>query len=186
MKRLLSVLLFAWLTICLVFSATGEALVDECFAMTDEIEVEWGMDYFTPGEVALYLYAFGELPPNYLTKEEARDMGWVSNKGNLWEIGEGLTIGGDVFGNREGLLPDAKGRTWYECDVNYFGGFRGSERLVFATDGLIYYTGDHYETFDMLYDGWYDENYLYGIDYDYEYDYYDDDSYEESWWSFSW
>ena len=66
-----------------------------------------------------------------------------------------MSIGGDRFGNREGLLPDARSRQWYECDVNYEGGYRGAERLLFSNDGLIYYSGDHYGSCELLYDGWY-------------------------------
>lgn len=174
-KKLLALLLALLLLFGAAFAQTWDVLVDGEFAMTDEISVEWGYDYFSPDEVALYLHAFGELPPNYLTKDEAKEMGWVSSKGNLWEIGYGLCIGGDKFGNREGLLPDEDGRQWYECDVNFDGGFRGGERLVFATDGLIYYTGDHYESFELMYEGWYDPEYLYGEEYD-----------EEGWWNWGW
>lgn len=62
-----------------------------------------------------------------------------------------MSIGGNKFGNREGLLPKEKGRTYYECDVNYESGYRGEERIVYSNDGLIYYTGDHYESFELLY-----------------------------------
>jgi len=78
-------------------------------------------------------------------------LGWDSQKGNLWDVAPGCCIGGDRFGNREGLLPDGK---WYECDVNYEGGYRGAERLVFSEDmESIYYTADHYESFECLYGG---------------------------------
>ena len=61
--------------------------------------------------------------------------------------------GGDVFQNREGLLPKVKGRTYYECDIGTTGKkSRGSKRIVFSNDGLIYYTDDHYESFTLLYD----------------------------------
>ena len=82
-------------------------------------------------------------------------MGWDSASGNLWGVAPGMSIGGDRFGNREGLLPDARSRQWYECDVNYEGGYRGAERLLFSNDGLIYYSGDHYGSCELLYDGWY-------------------------------
>lgn len=107
--------------------------------------------YDTLEEVAEYIHTYGKLPGNFITKNEARDLGWVSSEGNLWEVAEGMSIGGDKFGNREGLLPEAEGRVWYECDINYHGGFRGSERIVYSNDGLIYYTADHYESFDKLY-----------------------------------
>lgn len=108
-------------------------------------------EYTAPEDVAAYIHAYGRLPKNFITKSEAMDLGWVSSEGNLWDVAYGKSIGGDVFGNREGRLPAAAGRTWHECDVNYQGGFRGGERVVYSGDGLIYYTDDHYETFEQLY-----------------------------------
>lgn len=107
--------------------------------------------YSSPEDVALYLYTFDELPENYLTKAEARDLGWEASEGNLWEVTDEMLIGGDYFGNREGLLPEEDGRRYYEADVNYEGGYRGAERLVYSNDGLIYYTADHYDSFTLLY-----------------------------------
>ena len=107
--------------------------------------------YYSKEDVCEYLITYGHLPSNFLTKDEAEDLGWVSNKGNLWDVTDRMCIGGDRFGNREGLLPDKKGRIWYECDVNYEGGYRTAERIVYSNDGLIYYTDDHYESFTQLY-----------------------------------
>ncbi len=114
--------------------------------------VAYGEDYSDPYDVADYLYLYGELPPNFITKSEAEDLGWVSSEGNLWDVAPGMSIGGDRFGNREKLLPEADGRTWYECDVNYRGGYRGAERIVYSSDGLIYYTDDHYASFTPVYE----------------------------------
>lgn len=110
-----------------------------------------GQSYSTKDEVAAYIHQFQELPPNYLTKDEARDLGWDNADGNLWEVTDRLSIGGDYFGNREGLLPKKQGRTYYEADINYQGGYRGAERIIYSNDGLIFYTGDHYESFEQLY-----------------------------------
>ncbi len=107
--------------------------------------------YSSKEEVAEYLYLYGHLPPNYLTKDEAKNLGWVSSKGNLWEVAPGMSIGGDRFGNREGLLPTAKGRKYFECDIDFDGTYRGAKRIVYSGDGLIYYTEDHYESFELLY-----------------------------------
>lgn len=157
MKKLLALLLALLMLLCsFALGEEIEVLVEDGVAITEELMVEYGFPYSTPEEVALYLYVFVELPPNFLTKDEARDLGWVSSEGNLWDVTDEMSIGGDEFGNREGLLPDDGVRVYYECDVNYCGGFRGSERIVFSDDGLIYYTGDHYESFDQLYDGWYE------------------------------
>ena len=107
--------------------------------------------YSDPESVALYLHTFGHLPDNYLTKSEAQALGWDNTKGNLWDVAPGCSIGGDKFGNREGLLPKAKGRQYYECDVNYAGGYRGGERIVWSSDGLIFYSEDHYANYIQLY-----------------------------------
>ncbi|HAE43796.1 MAG TPA: ribonuclease [Clostridiales bacterium] len=107
--------------------------------------------YSSKEDVSLYIHLFGTLPPNYITKQQAQELGWVSSKGNLWEVTDRMVIGGDRFGNREKLLPELTGRQYYECDVNYNGGFRGAERLVYSNDGLIFYTSDHYSTFSEIF-----------------------------------
>ncbi len=104
----------------------------------------------TKEEVAGYLREHGELPPNFLTKKQAQELGWIASKGNLHEVAPGMSIGGDRFYNREKLLPEKKGRLYYECDIGYEGGMRGPQRLVFSNDGLIFYTGDHYDSFEPL------------------------------------
>ena len=106
--------------------------------------------YFSKEEVALYIHIYGKLPANFITKDEARDLGW--DGGSVEKYAPGCAIGGDKFGNREGLLPKAKGRQYYECDIDTDGYHsRGSRRIVFSNDGLIYYTHDHYENFELLY-----------------------------------
>lgn len=167
-RKLLSLILALMLLFSALTGALAEVLMDGNVAMDGDVIVEYGIDYYSEEEVALYIHAFAQLPPNFITKNEAQDMGWDSRKGNLWDISYGLCIGGDTFGNREGLLPKKKGRTYYECDVNYEGGYRGSERVVFSEDGLIYYTGDHYESFDLLYEGFYSEDAYYITWQDYE------------------
>ncbi len=114
-------------------------------------DVELGGRYTTPEEEAYYLHLYEELPPNYLTKSEAYDKGWVPSEGNLWDVTDEKLIGGDRFYNREGRLPNASGRLYYEADVNYDGGYRGAERLVYSNDGLVYYTEDHYDSFTLMY-----------------------------------
>ena len=103
--------------------------------------------YNSAEDVSLYLYTFGHLPNNYITKNEARDLGWTG--GSVERYAPGCAIGGDKFGNREGVLPEG---TYHECDIDTIGeSSRGAKRLVYADDGRIYYTGDHYETFELLY-----------------------------------
>lgn len=102
-----------------------------------------------PQGIADYLFAHGELPPNFITKAEAQALGW--DGGDLSRYAPGKSIGGDTFGNYEGQLPKAKGRKFRECDVRYSGGKRGAERIVYSNDGHVWYTADHYETFTELF-----------------------------------
>ena len=105
--------------------------------------------YTSRDTVALYLMKYGTLPQNYITKAEAQALGWEG--GSLLEYAPGKSIGGDRFGNYEGALPEAEGRTYTECDIDTAGADeRGAERIVFSNDGLIFYTADHYETFTLL------------------------------------
>ncbi len=106
--------------------------------------------YTSAEDVAAYLHENGQLPDNFMTKDEARKLGWEG--GSLEKYAPGMAIGGDKFGNYEGILPKAKGRQYYECDIDTLGAdSRGATRLVYSNDGLIYYTEDHYETFELLY-----------------------------------
>ena len=107
--------------------------------------------YTSKDEVALYIHTYGHLPGNFISKTKARARGWVNTEGNLDEVCPGMSIGGSEFYNDEGQLPDKPRRRWTECDINYHGGYRGAERIVFSNDGLVYYTGDHYKTFERLY-----------------------------------
>lgn len=107
--------------------------------------------YTSKEEVAEYLHTYGHLPSNFIKKKAAQKLGWVSKEGNLWEVAPGMSIGGDYFGNYEGTLPEAEDRDYYECDIDFDGSYRGAKRIVYSNDGLIYYTEDHYETFELLY-----------------------------------
>ena len=101
-------------------------------------------------DVAAYVHTYGHLPNNFITKKEAEKLGWSG--GSLEPYAPGKCIGGSRFGNYEGILPEKKGRTYTECDIDTLGASkRGAKRIVFSNDGLIYYTGDHYETFELLY-----------------------------------
>ena len=110
---------------------------------------EYGEYYYDLENVVLYLEIYDELPPNYITKRQAQEFGWEG--GSVEKYKKGAAIGGDTFGNREGLLPKAAGRSYTECDIDTNGySSRGSRRLVFSNDGLYFYTSDHYETFSEV------------------------------------
>jgi len=138
------------------------------YEKTDEVSVEAsseayqniGSDYLLPEdgiydskeEVALYIHTYDKLPSNYITKKEARALGWPG--GDLSEYAPGKCIGGDRFGNNEGLLPDVDGRNYKECDIDTLGKKkRGAKRIIYSNDGYIYYTEDHYASFELLYEG---------------------------------
>ena len=107
--------------------------------------------YNSKEEVAQYLHLYGHLPGNYVSKQEAQQLGWSGGSVEPY-AGEGTAIGGSSFGNYEERLPEAKGRSYHECDIDTVGeDSRGAKRLVYSNDGLIYYTEDHYESFDLLY-----------------------------------
>ena len=106
--------------------------------------------YYDKDNVALYIHTYGHLPGNYITKAEAEALGWSG--GSIEKYAKGKAIGGDYFGNYEGLLPKKSGRKYYECDIDTKGAkSRGAKRIIFSNDGLIFYTDDHYESFTQLY-----------------------------------
>ncbi len=124
---------------------------------TNEIDYNPGEDsldedgyYTSEEEVAIYIIEYGTLPDNFITKKEARSLGWSG--GGLDDYAEDCSIGGDYFRNNEGLLPVVEGRTYYECDIDTMNARkRGSKRIVYSNDGQIYYTDDHYESFTLIY-----------------------------------
>ena len=112
---------------------------------------DWSLPITEPQRIVNYIDRFGKLPDNFITKNEARKLGWDSSYNYVGDVAPGKSIGGDRFGNYEGQLPKAKGRTWYECDTGYTGRKRGATRLLYSSDGLYYYTSDHYQTFTQMF-----------------------------------
>ena len=111
----------------------------------------------TPGpmdaaqELADYLFEHGELPDNFIRKREAEDLGWKTTCRYVSDLGPGMTIGGDYFGNYEEKLPAVRGRKYYEADCFYQGGPRNEYRIIYSTDGHVWFTEDHYNTFIELF-----------------------------------
>lgn len=160
MKRILSLFLIIILSLSLISCSStsynpwdpgGPLGIGEDLGEEEANDIEEDGSYTSKEDVALYIHTYDKLPSNFINKKEASDLGWESSKGNLWDVTDEMSIGGDKFGNREKLLPIKDGRRYYECDINYEGGYRGAERLVYSNDGLIYYTEDHYESFTLLY-----------------------------------
>ncbi|MDO4459507.1 MAG: ribonuclease domain-containing protein [Clostridia bacterium] len=128
-----------------------ESDLKEAFGIeSDEKLLDENGSYNSKEDVALYIHQYGKLPSNYITKKEAEKLGWSG--GSVEKYAPGKAIGGSRFGNYEEELPDKKGRTYTECDIDTIGkNSRGAKRIVFSNDGLVYYTEDHYETFELLY-----------------------------------
>lgn len=115
-----------------------------------EPKIDENGTYTSKEDVALYIHTYNKLPQNFITKKEAEKLGWEG--GSLEPYAKGKCIGGSHFGNYEGILPEKDGRKYTECDIDTLGAKkRGAKRIVFSNDGLIYYTDDHYETFELLY-----------------------------------
>ena len=118
---------------------------------TSDKRIDRDSTYTTKEDVARYIAHYKELPKNFISKEEAKNLGWNKSENYVSDVAKGKSIGGDRFGNFEKQLPIKKGRVYRECDIDYRGGKRGPKRIIFSNDGLIYYTGDHYKTFEKLY-----------------------------------
>lgn len=119
-------------------------------AMTEEPEATPAGPIIEPQAIADYLFVYGRLPDNFLTKKEAQALGWDSYRNYVSDVAPGMSIGGDRFGNYEGLLPKKSGRQYYECDCYYTEGKRNAYRIIFSNDGLVFYTEDHYRTFTEM------------------------------------
>lgn len=129
---------------------TSEATSEETTNESLEIVIDEEGSYTTCDDVSLYIYTYGKLPNNFITKKDAKKLGWEG--GSLEPYAPGMCIGGDYFGNYEGLLPTKDGREYHECDIDTLGEkSRGAKRIIYSNDGLIYYTEDHYESFTLLY-----------------------------------
>lgn len=125
-----------------------EQKTDDKNRKNDKPTVSSDIDQLTkPAVVVAYFKEHHRLPDYYVTKKQARQQGWNPAQGNLCDVLPGKAIGGDVFTNREGRLPEGSGRKWYEADLNYDCGNRNADRLLFSSDGLVYITTDHYKTF---------------------------------------
>lgn len=111
------------------------------------IEVGYATQNGTDG-ADYWLYYKRKLPNYYITKSQAKELGWRTKKGNLADVAPQKMIGGDSYKNDDGKLPIAPGREWYKADISYVSGFRSKcDRILYSNDGLIFVTKDHYETF---------------------------------------
>lgn len=126
-------------------STTEKKQIDETDGYLDK-----DGSYTSKEDVMNYLIEYGQLPGNFITKKEAKKLGWSG--GSLEPYAPGKCIGGDYFGNYEKVLPVVSGRTYHECDIDTLNAnSRGAKRIIYSDDGQIYYTDNHYKTFTLLY-----------------------------------
>ena len=99
------------------------------------------------GGADIWLKVVGKLPPNYISFQDAKKLGWDRKKGNLNQVAPGRMLARGRYWNDDGHLPESPGRIWYEADINYKWGYRGNDRILYSNDGLVFVTYDHYKTF---------------------------------------
>jgi len=107
-------------------------------AGTATVNGQKGADY--------WMKHYGRLPEYYISKEDLIALGWKQGEAPAnWAPGR--MASGGIYYNDDGHLPSAKGRVWFEADINYTNGKRNSCRILYSNDGLIFITYDHYTTF---------------------------------------
>src|SRR5574344_793236 len=129
---------------CIIYTQTTNTSNNQ---ISSNSSIQINGQYDQENDVAAYIEKFNKLPDNYISKSEARSLGW--HGGYLEPYDPGKSIGGDHFTNRERVLP--QGKEYIECDIDTNGSkTRGAKRLIYSTDGDIYYTSNHYKTFTKL------------------------------------
>ncbi|RAP47535.1 MAG: ribonuclease [Methanosphaera sp. rholeuAM6] len=147
-KKIISVV--AVIIIALIGGIFGTSALSDSDTVnnTTAVDVIESGQYVTAPEVAAYIKEYHKLPSNYITKKEAQQLGWQG--GPLKSYAPGKSIGGDVFTNRQGILPHSEKR-YIECDIEANGTSRGPKRIVYSTENYkVYYTEDHYNTFTEI------------------------------------
>ena len=117
--------------------------------------LQQGLTYpYAFAQVTTFLQQRGRLPDCYMTKAQARDLGWKSSGRTIDDIDPDGAVGGDTFGNREGLLPTRPANSYAVADLDYVEGYRGAARIVYdrrrTGEGAIWITVDHYDSFTAV------------------------------------
>lgn len=125
--------------------STPKTATKNTAAANGKSEIKIDGEYNSKNDVAQYIRQYGKLPRNFITKNEARKLGWSG--GPLEPFAPGKSIGGDHFGNYENKLPEGR---YKECDIDTRGRARGAKRIIYSTDKRLYYTADHYNNFEKI------------------------------------
>ena len=147
--KIIGLILIILLAVVAVSGCIGEDSSSDSGSLdADALNISEDGTYDSKEEVAAYIATYHKLPPNYITKKEAKALGW--HGGSVEKYAPGKCIGGDIFTNRQSILPIT--HEYRECDIDTLGeASRGPKRIVYSTDDFeVYYTGDHYASFEHL------------------------------------
>lgn len=145
---IISVIIIVLLGILFGFNGLNDNTNNTTISDNTSINIPEDGEYVSVEEVSAYIKTYHKLPKNYITKKEAQSLGWEG--GPLKDYAPGKSIGGDVFTNRQGVLPHIDNK-YIECDIDANGTSRGAKRIVYSTeDYKVYYTEDHYNTFRQV------------------------------------
>lgn len=146
--KIIGLILIILLAVVAVSGCIGDDSSSDSAVSSDASNISEDGTYDSKEDVAAYIEEYHKLPSNYITKKEAKDLGW--HGGSVEKYAPGKCIGGDVFTNRQSILPI--NHEYRECDIDTLGASsRGPKRIVYSTDDYeVYYTGDHYASFEHL------------------------------------
>lgn len=148
--KILGLILVILLAVVAVSGCIGDdsSSSDSSTLSADALNITEDGTYDSKEDVAAYIEEYHKLPSNYITKSEAKALGW--HGGSVEKYAPGKCIGGDTFSNRQSILPIT--HEYKECDIDTLGASsRGAKRIVYSTDDYeVYYTGDHYASFEHL------------------------------------
>ena len=147
--KIIELILIILLAVVAVSGCIGEdSSSDSATLDANALNITEDGTYDSKEEVAAYIDTYHKLPSNYITKKEAKALGWSG--GSVEKYAPGKCIGGDTFTNRQSILPI--NHEYKECDIDTLGASsRGPKRIVYSTDDFeVYYTGDHYASFEHL------------------------------------
>ena len=147
--KIIGLILIILLAVVAVSGCIGEdSSSDSATLDANALNITEDGTYDSKEEVAAYIDTYHKLPSNYITKKEAKALGWSG--GSVEKYAPGKCIGGDTFTNRQSILP--VNHAYKECDIDTLGAdSRGPKRIVYSTDDFeVYYTGDHYASFEHL------------------------------------
>lgn len=126
----------------------SEQSCERVLADFNKAQLKSQIDVAQLSEIVRSLDSRKRLPDYFITKNQARELGWSPGTNfNSVAALRGKSIGGDRFGNFERRLPQGQ---WQEADLDYRGKKRNAKRLVFSRNGERYVTIDHYDTFKKV------------------------------------